>query len=85
MESGIRLWRGHALLLRPNGDAQLEGAIVAAARGCGWRCGCACPTVPGLTSLYVTTYSGRVCRGSYMANSCVRAHATLFLSLARTL
>ena len=43
MESGMRLWRGHALLLRPNGDAQLEGAIVAAARGCGWRCGCACP------------------------------------------
>jgi hypothetical protein len=33
-----------ALLLRPKGDAQREGAIDAAARGCGWRCGCACPT-----------------------------------------
>ena len=28
----------------PKGDAQRPGAIVAAARGCGWRCGCACPT-----------------------------------------
>ena len=33
-----------ALLLRPKGDAQREGAINAAARGCGWRCGSACPT-----------------------------------------
>ena len=32
-----------ARLLRPKGDAQREGAIDAAARGCGWRCGCACP------------------------------------------
>jgi hypothetical protein len=30
-----------ALLLRPKGDAHWEGAIDAAARGCGWRCGCA--------------------------------------------
>ena len=37
------LWR-LALILRPKGDAQREGAIDAAARGCGWRCGCACPT-----------------------------------------
>ena len=28
----------------PKGDAQRPGAVVAAARGCGWRCGCACPT-----------------------------------------
>ena len=28
----------------PKGDAHRPGAIVAAARGCGWRCGCACPT-----------------------------------------
>ena len=27
----------------PKGDAQRPVAIVAAARGCGWRCGCACP------------------------------------------
>jgi hypothetical protein len=29
------------LLLRPKGDTQREGSIDAAARGCGWRCGCA--------------------------------------------
>jgi hypothetical protein len=33
-----------ALILSPKGDAQREGAINFAARGCGWRCGCAGPT-----------------------------------------
>jgi hypothetical protein len=32
------------LRLRRKGDAQREGAIDAAARGCDWRCGCAGPT-----------------------------------------
>ena len=56
------LWR-LALILRPKGDAQREGAIDAAARGYGWRCGCTCPaglcaTARGVASpplLLVTT------------------------------